>query len=104
MQEAISARRGNKVPSRLIKSLLNSEMTLRHRGIPSPRSHIFSPAWSHRRPIPAIDAPSRILRRLVLRIFFDADDYEEVTVNRGITQRIILIAANFRKEVTSTVL
>jgi Domain of unknown function (DUF4268) len=36
--------------------------------------------------------------------FLDADDYEEVTVNRGITQRIILIAANFRKEVTSTVL
>lgn len=36
--------------------------------------------------------------------FLDANDYEEVTINRGITQRIILIAANFRKEVTSTVL
>ena len=36
--------------------------------------------------------------------FLDADDYEEVIINRGITQRIILIAANFRKEVTSTVL
>jgi hypothetical protein len=36
--------------------------------------------------------------------FLDADDYEEVTINRGFTQRIILIAANFRKEVTSTVL
>jgi hypothetical protein len=32
------------------------------------------------------------------------DDYEDVTVNRGNTQRIILVAANFRKEVTSTVL
>src|ERR1700722_17914991 len=28
--------------------------------------------------------------------FLDADDYEEVTINRGFTQRIILIAANFR--------
>ena len=36
--------------------------------------------------------------------FLEADDYEEVVVNKGITQRIILIAANFRKEVTSTVL
>jgi hypothetical protein len=36
--------------------------------------------------------------------FLGADDYEEVVVNKGITQRIILIAAKFRKEVTSTVL
>jgi hypothetical protein len=36
--------------------------------------------------------------------FLEAEDYEEVTLNRSITQRIILIAANFRKEVTSTVL
>lgn len=35
--------------------------------------------------------------------FFDGD-YEEITLNRGVTQRIILVAANFRKEVTSTVL
>jgi hypothetical protein len=35
--------------------------------------------------------------------FLDAD-YEEVTINRGNTQRIILIAAHFRKEVTSTVM
>ena len=39
-----------------------------------------------------------------IKDFLDADDYEEVLINRGITQRIILIAANFRKEVTSTVL
>lgn len=36
--------------------------------------------------------------------FFDSEDYEEVSLNKGVTQRIILIAANFRKEVTSTVL
>jgi hypothetical protein len=36
--------------------------------------------------------------------FLEADDYEEVELNKGFTQRIILIAANFRKEVTSTVL
>lgn len=36
--------------------------------------------------------------------FFDTSDYEEVVLNKGVTQRIILIAANFRKEVTSTVL
>ena len=47
---------------------------------------------------PGADARERITE------FLDADDYEEVTINRGITQRIILIAANFRKEVTSTVL
>jgi Domain of unknown function (DUF4268) len=47
---------------------------------------------------PGADARERMTE------FLDADDYEEFTVNRGITQRIILIAANFRKEVTSTVL
>ena len=36
--------------------------------------------------------------------FFDGADYEEITLNKGVTQRIVLIAANFRKEVTSTVL
>jgi len=36
--------------------------------------------------------------------FFEGEDYEEITLNKGVTQRIILIAANFRKEVTSTVL
>jgi hypothetical protein len=36
--------------------------------------------------------------------YFDNSDYEEITINKGVTQRIILIAANFRKEVTSTVL
>jgi Domain of unknown function (DUF4268) len=47
---------------------------------------------------PGADARERMTE------FLDADDYEEVTINRGITQRIILVAANFRKEVTSTVL
>lgn len=36
--------------------------------------------------------------------FFEVDDVEELKLNTGVTQRIILIAANFRKEVTSTVL
>jgi hypothetical protein len=36
--------------------------------------------------------------------FLEADDYEDVAVNKGFAQRIMLIAANFRKEVTSTVL
>src|ERR1700730_18026078 len=47
---------------------------------------------------PGADARERMTE------FLDADDYEEVSINLGITQRIILIAANFRKEVTSTVL
>jgi hypothetical protein len=36
--------------------------------------------------------------------FFEASDVEDVTVNSGFTQRIILVAARFRTEVTSTVL
>ncbi len=36
--------------------------------------------------------------------FFEANDFAEIQINNGLTQRIILIAANFRKEVTSTVL
>ncbi|NSY16297.1 DUF4268 domain-containing protein [Neorhizobium sp. AL 9.2.2] len=36
--------------------------------------------------------------------FLDADEYQEVVLNKGVTQRIMLVAANFRKEVTSTVL
>ena len=47
--------------------------------------------------------PSADARGLITE-FLEADDYEEVAVNKGFTQRIILIAANFRKEVTSTVL
>jgi hypothetical protein len=42
--------------------------------------------------------------RGLLTEFLEADDYEEIVVNKGFTQRIMLIAANFRKEVTSTVL
>jgi len=36
--------------------------------------------------------------------FFETEEYEELKLNTGLTQRIILVAANFRKEVTSTVL
>ena len=36
--------------------------------------------------------------------FLEGMDYEDSTLNKGVTQRIILIAAKFRKEVTSTVL
>ncbi|MCP8616380.1 DUF4268 domain-containing protein [Salirhabdus salicampi] len=39
-----------------------------------------------------------------LKDFFEVEDYEEIVINKGLTQRIILITANFRKEVTSTVL
>jgi hypothetical protein len=42
--------------------------------------------------------------RALITEFLEVDDYEEVVVNKGFTQRIMLIAANFRKEVTSTVL
>jgi hypothetical protein len=40
----------------------------------------------------------------LLEDFFDETPYHEININKGIQQRIILIAANFRKEVTSTVL
>lgn len=36
--------------------------------------------------------------------FLEGQDFEEIALNKGVTQRIILIAAKFRKEVTSTVL
>lgn len=36
--------------------------------------------------------------------FFEGKDFEELQLNKGQTQRIILVAGNFRKEVTSTVL
>jgi hypothetical protein len=36
--------------------------------------------------------------------FFSNVEYEEISLNKGQTQRIILVAGNFRKEVTSTVL
>ncbi len=41
---------------------------------------------------------------LLLSEFFDHTDYSEINLNKGGTQRIIFIAANFRKEVTATVL
>lgn len=40
----------------------------------------------------------------MLNEFFEDSDYSEIVLNQRMTQRIILIAANFRKEVTSTVL
>lgn len=36
--------------------------------------------------------------------FFDDKDFEELQLNKGQTQRIIMVAGNFRKVVTSTVL
>ena len=39
-----------------------------------------------------------------LKDFFNLDDYDEIVLNQGLSQRIVLVAANFRKEVTSTVL
>ncbi|RWE85111.1 DUF4268 domain-containing protein [Mesorhizobium sp.] len=36
--------------------------------------------------------------------FFDVGEFQELSLNKGVTQRIILVAAHFRKEVTSTVL
>lgn len=39
-----------------------------------------------------------------LEEFMDGADFDELQLNKGVTQRIILIAAKFRKEVTSTVL
>lgn len=46
----------------------------------------------------AIDAATRICE------FLDAPDPDEVKLNLGNSQRIMLVAANFRKEVTSTAL
>ena len=36
--------------------------------------------------------------------FLDASDFDEVLINEGVGQRLIFVAANFRKEVTSTVM
>ena len=36
--------------------------------------------------------------------FMDGQDFKEIVLNKGVSQRIMLIAAKFRKEVTSTVL
>jgi len=36
--------------------------------------------------------------------FFDGTDIEEIALNKGNTQRVMLVAGDFRKEVTSTVL
>ncbi len=39
-----------------------------------------------------------------LSAFFNDEDFADLSLNKGMTQRIILIGAKFRKEVTSTVL
>lgn len=39
-----------------------------------------------------------------LREFYDDRDFSELILNHGVDQRLILVAAHFRKEVTSTVL
>ncbi len=36
--------------------------------------------------------------------FFDGTDIDEISLNKGQTQRLVLVSGNFRKEVTSTVL
>ncbi|SDA15685.1 protein of unknown function [Methylobacterium sp. UNC378MF] len=36
--------------------------------------------------------------------FFEVENIDELALNKGVTQRIILVAAKFRKEVTSTVM
>lgn len=36
--------------------------------------------------------------------FMEVTDFEDITLNKGVTQRIIMIAGDFRNEVTSTVL
>jgi len=40
----------------------------------------------------------------LLSEFFDNTEIEEIQLNKGLTQRIMMVAGNFRKEVTSTVL
>ena len=47
---------------------------------------------------PGVNAEERISE------FMDDQDFEELILNEGVSQRIIMIAAKFRKEVTSTVL
>ncbi len=47
---------------------------------------------------------SRVRAKEGLSKFYDGMDYEDLNLNKGVTQRTILIAAKFRKEVTSTVL
>ncbi len=36
--------------------------------------------------------------------FFDNTEIEDISLNKGLTQRVMMVAGNFRKEVTSTVL
>ncbi|MEQ6166158.1 DUF4268 domain-containing protein [Ekhidna sp. MALMAid0563] len=40
----------------------------------------------------------------MLSAFYDNSEYEEISLNTGNTQRIIMVAGSFRREVTSTVL
>jgi len=47
---------------------------------------------------PGASAEERLLE------FFEVDDFQDLRLNQGVTQRLVLVAARFRKEVTSTVL
>lgn len=47
---------------------------------------------------PGASAEARLLE------FFEIDDFQDLRLNQGVTQRLVLVAARFRKEVTSTVL
>ncbi|MEZ2311882.1 DUF4268 domain-containing protein [Paraburkholderia sp. RCC_158] len=49
------------------------------------------------------EMPGQDARALICE-FLGKDDFDDVVINAGDDQRIILVAANFRKEVTSTVL
>ncbi|MDH4451387.1 MAG: DUF4268 domain-containing protein [Rhodoferax sp.] len=49
-------------------------------------------------------ASSPVAARQVLREFFEGKDFEEIKLNPSNEQRLILVAAHFRKEVTSTAL
>ncbi len=40
----------------------------------------------------------------VIADFLGAESFDDVVLNKGVSQRIILVAANFRREVTSTVM
>lgn len=48
--------------------------------------------------------PDRHTAEASLREFFDVEDLDGTVLNAGNDQRLILVAANFRKEVTATVL
>jgi hypothetical protein len=44
------------------------------------------------------------MKPIKLSEFFEIEDLEEISFNQGQTQRIMMVAGNYRKEVTSTAL